>query len=279
MRALPLFALLGLLALAGCNQEKVILGGQPRPKLYKNIFSFSPSTSELAAKMDIEFKGRTSACDYPDPVKNAPAVVNLKPNYELLAKMKPDLIVADKALFSDEELKRATEVSGADLVTMDVHSIDDFILFIQRLAGKVGGEIRANEYADEIYNARQRAQNTVLSPVPTAAILIGDAAGGYMIAGTKTFTADLIRSAGAKIVGPEATEFVPANLEQLVVWNPDFIFINDNSKGLLSDSRLASLKAIKSRHVGAVPSAILLRAGARVAQMISRASQFLHEAK
>lgn len=274
MRSAP-WALLALFVIAGCQGERMTLGGKPRPKIYKRVVSLSPSMSEITTKMDLVLVGRTAACNYPENIVQAAVVAEVKPNYERLLQVKPDLVVVDKALFSEAEIAKIKATAKSDVIEMDVHTVDDLIDFIDALAGRIGGELPAQKYLDDIRKQRAIAQASKPARGVNAVILMGDSAGGYMIAGRGSFTADLIRSAGASVLGPDADKFVPANLEQLLTWNPDTIFVPGKADSLLKDPRLASLKAIKSGRVAAASPDLMLRAGARVDGMISRAAQFI----
>ncbi|MBL8049439.1 MAG: ABC transporter substrate-binding protein [Chthonomonas sp.] len=272
-------AVLAILVMAGCKEESNGYGGRPRPKIYQKVVSLSPSMSELSSKMDLQLAGRTAACNWPDTLKALPVVCEVKPNYELLASMKPDLVIVDGSLFSDAEISKVKEASKAEVVEMNVHTVKELTDFLDSLAGKVGGELSAHRYIDQIETAVRTAKLDAGAQPKNAIILMGNGVGNYMIAGRSSFTADLIRSAGANVLGPDDDKFAPANLEQIITWNPDVIFVPGSAAAIMKDPRLASLKAVKNGAVAGANADLLLRAGSRVDGMISRATQFIQQGK
>jgi iron complex transport system substrate-binding protein len=67
-----------------------------------------------------------------------------------------------------------------------------------------------------------------------------------------------IRRSGGRNVASEIPGFAPSSIEQLLVWNPDVILLNNFEPGLspaelLEDPRLQSLSAVRQRRVYLFP--------------------------
>lgn len=266
--------MLGALLLAGC-QETVPIGGKPRTKRYQKVISLSPSTTEI---IGINFgppifAGRTEACNYPTVAK-VPIVAGVKPNYEMIAKIKPDLVVYDKSLYSEADIAKIKQISGADIFELSADTIDQQLDFMYRLGSSTGTEVGISEYADKVLAARDRARGVAPSPKPRVAVLMADAGSEYMGAGTGSFQADVVNASGGDPIGPEGNRFVPVNVEMLVSLNPDVIIVSGDPEVVLKDQRLASTNAIKNKRVARVNPDVLLRAGYRVDQLIRSLSNF-----
>ena len=99
-----------------------------------------------------------------------------------------------------------------------------------------------------------------------------------MIAGTKTFTADVFKEVGGTPVGPDVDHFVPVNPEVLASLNPDVIIV-PSTKGtaahdvqsIYSDPRFKSTNAVKKNRVVTMDEDILLRRGSRVDHLVTGA--------
>ena len=258
-----------LAALFGCQGAQT-LGGTPAPKTYRKIVSLSPGTTELIlsfGQMDV-VKGRTESCDFPESAKQIPIVASVKPNYEKLAAIKPDLVLYDATLTSEDDLEKVKQIGGVDVFGMEVHSLNEFIDWLYRFGTKTGTETMISEYVDKLQVARERAIATASKPAAKVAVLLGDPTSGYMIAGKNSFVADIVRASGAEAVGPEDKIFVPMNVEALLALDPDVIFTGGDAAKILQDPRLKTIKAVKNRKVARVNPDVLLRAGSRVDQLI-----------
>ena len=281
--------LLGLLVLSlclGCSKRVQLAGGVLPPKRPTTLVSLSPSTTEIGAKLynSIQLVGRTESCNYPPSMVGAvPVVAGVKPNYELIAAKKPSVIFLDSSLYSKADIEK---IKGLGSAVMDFHtdSVKEFIQKIRECGTLVMGETEASDYADKIQNAVDTAEASPLSPSPKAIVLTGGN-GSYLIDGTKSFQADVLRTVGATPVGPDGERFSNLNPETLLQLNPDYVFLatpgekkEDGEKvinGFRSDSRFANLKAVKENHVLGIPEDILLRAGGRVDILITALSKVL----
>jgi len=258
------FTLLPLLVLSGC-QPAAPFGGRPPAKFINSIVSLSPSTTEITANFGRadKLKGRTSSDNFPMTMGAVPIVCDVKPNYEKIAAIKPDLIVYDVSLYNEADIAKIKEL-GFEAYPMDVHTVADFTDWLYRYGTKIGAETNIAEYVDRIETEARRGRGLKLRDVPQVAILMGDTPSEFMIAGLKTFQADLVKQAGGSPIGPDAAQYVPLNVEQLIALQPSVILTTGNPEAILKDPRLASLPAVKLKRVARLTPDIMLRRGARV---------------
>ena len=257
-----------LLLLAGCKTDPNIVAGTPRPKEYKTVISLSPSTSELLGatnKAGLLLKGRTRACNFPADVPQAPVVCDVKPDFEKIAKIHPDLILYDKDLFSDSDIAKLKTL-GADMFILDATTLDKFEAEAASLASMVGGETPMSEYIDRVNKAVQTARASGDENKNTTVAMISPGKGGeHYIAGTDSFQAEEIRLAGAKPIGPKSSKFEVLSPETLLKDDPDFIVTGGDPTDFVKDSRFAGLKAVKTKgHVFGIKDDIAYRRGFRV---------------
>lgn len=283
-RALPLLFLIVLAFLSGCADKAVKLPG--RPKFYKRVVSLSPGTTELVAiNGDSQtLKGRSAACNYPPNIVGAiPVVASVKPDYEMIQGLKPDLIVYDKGLYSRQDIDKLKS-TGADTFAIDANTVDDFIKQCYEMGSLLGWESRFNDYIQKIVTEEQTLQAAPFDPKPKVAIVMPGAGGQDYICGSDTFLGDVVRIAGGEMVGPKTSQFVLLNPETLVAANPDVIITNGSKTNsemtvqqvnlILNDPRFKTVNAVKNKRVKPLDSDVLLRRGERVDDLM----QGIHDA-
>jgi iron complex transport system substrate-binding protein len=220
--------------------------------------------------------GRTEFCNFPAIDPSVRVVMRgTKPNYELIANLKPGLVVYDADLFAQTDIDKFKEL-GIETFAIKGRTLDEFIDCLYRLGARVGDEINLSSYVDKIYSAREAAIVAAVSPKPKVAILMPGDGTEHMIAGLGSFQADVLRAAGAEPVGPDANQFVTMSAENLVSLNPDVVFVSGNAESVLDDPRLQSIAAVKNKRVAVVNPDVLLRRGVRVNLLISELSNALH---
>ncbi len=263
------FLLLTVFVISGC-QKPAAVGGSMRKKHYLTAVSLSPSTTEIVTShmSAVKLLGRTESCDFPDAIKTVPVMGGVKPNYERIAKARPDVILYDEALYNPADIERLKQLN-IELLPYGPKTVDEYNDWLVRASAKIGGETEISEYIDRIVAAR----TTNLAEATTkrrVILLLGGSTGEYMAAGTKTIQADFLRASGFEPVGPDADKFVTINVEQLLLDKPDAIVVAGDAARVLADPRLKSLGAIQAKRVVSVsdPNTIL-RAGARVDQLLS----------
>ena len=277
IRRTLLFIAIASLMLIGCGdaEKEIYSKNPPNPKKVIAGISLSPGTTEIwcALSPAAGLRGRTSSCDFPESVvTKVPVVADVKPNYEMIQGIRPDLIVYDADLYSDADVAKLKETK-ADLLALKADTIKDLEAFYYDLGRLLGCETNASSKVDKI----EDEINIVRSNKPKAglkvAAIAGDPSTGYLVAGTKSFLADVIRTVGGEPVGADSRIWTQANLEALIAMNPDVIFVAADKSGnaadkVLGDARLSSINAIKKKQVFGVNSSVLMRKGSRVPEML-----------
>ena len=253
--------LVALLFVAGCKPPQQF-GGIPRTKVYHAIVSLSPSTSELLSQYSIQFVGRTKADNYPTSINSIQIVADLKPDYEKLTRLKPDLIVLDPKLYSPAEIEKLKTIT--EVYPFEANSLDEFYTASYKLGNKIGGETAIMDYVDKI-RRQARSSEGEKTPNPVKGVMIiPDTSGHHMIAGAKSFQADMTKIMGANPVGPDSNKFESLDPEYLMTQNPDVIFLAGDSKSFLADTRFANLKAVKEHMIVEIDPDKILRVGSRI---------------
>ena len=277
MRRAPLvlafLAFLTALLAAGCQQAQM-LGGKDRPKRYAKIVSLSPSTTEILAGNGVRLAGRTAACDYPaQSVGAVPVVAAVKPDYEALSRIRPDLIVYDAELYGDAEIRKLAG-TGATMFRFDPKSLDEYERAVYEMGSLTATETGLSSYVDRVNAEAENAQADPPTPKPKVAVILPDASGRHLLAGTQGLRAECVRLAGGDMVGPASNRFEPLSPEFLVKEDPDVIILAGKREDFERDARFARLKARRNANVYGLPQDLILRRGARVDKLIDN----LHKA-
>jgi iron complex transport system substrate-binding protein len=262
-----LFALLSVVLMApGCRPQTTFTGGTLPPKVYRTAASLSPSATEIVGSraFNVAIVGKTPYCNFPATQVRVPIVmIGVKPNYEKLAELQPDIILYDDALFSQADLDKLKDLK-IETYAISGHTIEEFVDCVYRLGSKLHAESNMSEYVDNIESAVSAAAGEPL-PKPLKVAVISPGEGSeHLIAGKSSFVADMVRKAQGDPVGPDADKFVPLNAESLVSMNPDFIVCAGKADAIRKDPRLQSINAIKNHQVLEAEEDKLVRRGGRV---------------
>lgn len=264
---------LSSLAITGCEKTATI--SVPRRTVsYQHVVSLSPSSSEILSTCAMVFEGRTKSCDFPDSVKSKAVYADLKPDYEKLTALKPQLIVLDSDLYSAEDKEKLT-ATGAKLFEFKATTIDELIKEMFTLGNLLGSETNIQSYVDRILRERKVAEGDAPSPRPKAVLILPDSGGHHMIAGTKSFQADVMKSIGTDPVGPDSTKFEMMTPEFLFQANPDVIIVAGESKTFLADTRFSNLNAVKNLQIFGNTQGMWVRKGGRVDTLLEQAHRGL----
>jgi iron complex transport system substrate-binding protein len=250
-----------VLILSGCQPNQ-----NDQTKFPFTVVSLSPSATEIVAtygKPEM-LVGRTQACNYPSKVKDVSVVAFIKPNYEKILSIQPDLIVFDPTLFSSNEVERLKGCTKK-MLPLYAKNIEQFEQSLKNLESCSRAKISTKSYVERINRfIDQNLKSSINLNCKVAILLDVENRKEYWIAGKKTFQADLLKKIKVNVMGPEHNHFEKVNLEHLLFENPDVIFTKADMQTMLEDKRLASLQAIRKKRVYGIDADILLRAGARV---------------
>jgi iron complex transport system substrate-binding protein len=253
-----------------------------REKVLRTAVSLSPGTTEimLASIGNVRLLGRTAADDWPEgSVNSVEVVASVKPNYERLTALKPDLIVYDAALFGKADVDKIKSLTKAEVFAIQANTIEEFTKEMYVLGSLTASEARMNDYVNRILAEIGTARAEPLTPTPKVAVILPGDGGRDYIAGKSSFVASAVEAAGGEPVGPDDSKFVLVNPEALLGMNPDVIVVSGTKQdmrgamALLKNPRYQTLNAIKQKRVKVINEDVLIRRGARVDQLIKALHQ------
>jgi 5'-methylthioadenosine phosphorylase len=237
------------------------------PHSFETIVSLSPGTTEIIESEGAgqSLKGRTAADDYPTMVSSVPIVASLKPDYEKIRQLSPDLVVYDSSLYNSSDLDKIKAICPTTY-GIDANSVGDFEKQLYVLGDMLNVQTTMNDYVGRIVDAAQQAEGDRPKNPPKVAVVMPGDGGSPLIAGTSSFVADVVKLAGGIPVGPAADRFVPISPENLVQEDPDIIIIptkaasaKKDAATLMNDSRLKTITAVRNGALKALDSDVVLR--------------------
>lgn len=262
-----------LAVMAGCDSGPVI-GGKPRDPAQAKVVSLSPATTELTSKFDVGMgiAGKTANCNFPPSGNQTAQIVmsGTSPDYEKIAEIKPDFVLYDKSLFSENEISKIDQM-GFKTLPWDPKTFEEYRTQLFTLSSAIGGEMTTSEYIDTVYRGFGQAKGVLKEKgltEPPMMFLIGEP-GAYLAPGTSSFWADIAKSCGLKMAGPDAAAYAPINVEAIIQAAPQFILTSDGvGAKVLKDPRLQGIPAVKNKRVFDMNPDILVRRGARIDTLV-----------
>jgi ABC-type Fe3+-hydroxamate transport system substrate-binding protein len=185
-------------------------------------------------------------------------------------------VVYDGDLFSGDEVEKIRQL-GIETFAFSPKNLKEYELLVTQLASRAHRELTASTQLDSIHGSILMARQDAPNP-PVTGMFVTVGGGDYLVAGTKSFLADIASNAGIKVVGPDTTKFEPMSAEAIVQANPSMIFVaGREAQGLevARDPRLAAVRAVQSEQIYAVDPDLLLRRGARVKLLIDSLSRIM----
>ena len=273
-KALLFGGLLGTLVFGGCKPPL-----PPGIKFVRPVWtavSLSPSAAELLSITSVRLVGRSASDNYPKSVIGVPVVGNIKPDYEQIASIKPNVIVYDPSIYNSTDIEKLKALN-IPLATIEGDTVEAYIQSVFKLGQATQSETALMDYIERLNKEVSVCRSDPIVPAPKTAIVMPSRNSNPMVAGTKSYYADLVRIAGGDPVGPPSNKFEPINAEALLALNPDAIVVpadKGDYSALTNDPRFAQLKAVKTGKILGVDQDYILRRGERA----DDALKHLHDA-
>ncbi len=151
----------------------------------------------------------------------------MAPDLEVMTKLKPDLILSAKSLQSSlDESLNGMEMNKAYLPT---DSFDDLKLSFKALGTYFNQTEKMNEKMQRILNEENELiERTKGKELPKVMLMIGTS-DAFMVMNEKSYLGSLVERIGAENIATTVLNakdtYSPMNMEEVVVANPDMIFV------------------------------------------------------
>ncbi len=275
------FAQLLLAVLCGCTQpdaDKPLIPVRDDlqrevrvPVSPDRVLSLAPSLTEIiyAAGAGHKVVGVTTADDYPAVVLSLPRFSALPVNFEAVAALEPDLILASDQINSPQDAATLAAI-GLPVYFVGVRTLDDMLKSIRTVGYLLGTSPAANRTADSLEaSLAALADRTAAVQIrPSTLFLVGDAT--LYAFGKGSYMHSMIALAGGKSVTRDHNMASPVLTDEYVLTRKPEVIIGSfgmdhSSETLLEHHRTWDLvPAIVQGRVYSVPGDYFLRPGPRL---------------
>ncbi len=260
----------------------------------QRIVSTSPSITETLFALGVGSRvvGVSTYCHFPAEVNKLPKVGTfLKPNVEVIARLKPDLVIVQRLPNPVRAQLQGLSIPVAEFDSKgDLRQNLDSILSIGKAAG-VEPAARALISRIEGRLAALRSKNAGRNP-RSVVFIVGRNPGelqGLVVVGAGSYLSELLEIAGGKNVFADSKQaYVKVSLESLLRRNPEVLIDMGEMADTTGVTEMAkqkvihlwatrtTLTAVRERRVYAVASDIFVVPGPRMGDAAEAFAKLLH---
>jgi iron complex transport system substrate-binding protein len=262
------------------------------PAKATRVVAMSPTVVELMYAVGAVPVGRPSSADYPPEAKSVPGFgTSYQPNYEEIANMKPDLIIADAII--DKDLAEQLAKLGAPVFAVKVDSFNGVTRGLRLVGALTGNKDAGDAAAKKLDDKLASVKSKISGNGPSVIVLAAAGPGQFIASRDNSYLGDLLKLLGAKNVvtsgDPENFRFPgfsDYSPERIVEKNPDVVLALSlggppgtpkTSEALKSNAALSTINAVKQGRVFEVdPAPYLQSAGPRVSQVLDELPRLLY---
>ena len=253
------------------------------PADVKRVVSLAPNLTEIvfALGRGDQLAGDTDFCDYPPAAKKKPHVGGpLNPNFEQIASLKPDLVLATS--INRRETVDALDRLGLPVYLTDPHSVDEMVATVEHIGNAMNSAETAGPLVSDL-RARLADLDRRLAGTQPRRVLFVVWTDPLISIGRGTFVADALRHAGAQSVVDAASEWPRVSLEEIIRLQPEFlVFVSAHAgdtqhdiDALRSRPGWRELDAIRHRNIVVISDAII-RPAPRMLDAIEQLARSIH---
>ena len=252
------------------------------------IISLAPSNTEIlfAIGAGAQVVGRDDFSDYPAEAKSLSNIggSNGKYDYEKIASLKPDLVIASE-LNTPDQVKSLEDLKITVYYLSNPTNLEGMFANLVLVGEMTGHKAQAETLVASLRLRVKAVQNKVSSVTNRPSIFYEldatDPAKPYT-AGPTTFIDQLIQIAGGvNIAGSLNTPWPQLSLEEILVKNPDMILLGDAAYGNSPEQvkqrpGWTDLKAVKDGNIQVFDDNLVSRPGPRMVDGLEILAKIIH---
>jgi iron complex transport system substrate-binding protein len=248
------------------------------------IVSLAPSLTETVYALGLQDRlvGDTDFCDYPaDAQKKTKVGGAINPSLEVIAHLKPDLVLVTKHLNTLDTVHSLDALGIASYAT-DPRTVDEIIASSKRLAEVLEAPEAGISVAEDLQKRLGVLQQKIggLAPRKVLFVVWTDP---LISIGKDTFIADALRRAGGESIVDSKQDWPQVNLEEVARLQPEFlIFAESHSEKMPQNFDVLAtrpawriLNAVRNRNYAVISDAVN-RPAPRIVSAIEDLAAKLH---
>lgn len=192
----------------------------------KRIISLVPSQTELLYDLGLgeQVVGITKFCIHPQEWFKSKARVGgtKKINFDKIAALNPDLIIANKEENTKEEIEYLQNLYP--VFTSNISNLEESLIMIKSLGEIVGKTQESIQLISDIETKFKELSGVLKPKNPTVLYLIWEKP--YMSIGKDTFIDDMLNRCGFNNIISENKRYPEISEKELIEFRPDYIFLS-----------------------------------------------------
>jgi iron complex transport system substrate-binding protein len=251
--------------------------------LVERVLTLAPSLTELvfAAGAGDRLVGAAEADDYPPAVDTLPRFDSLPLDFEAIATLRPDLVLATDQVNAPGDVDTFADL-GIPVYFFSYRGLDGMLESLRTVGGLLNTEATANAAADSL-SARidqLRHRTDTLNHRPLTLFLIGDET--LFAFGSESYVHDLIALAGGRSATANLDTQAPVLTEEFVLTTQPEVIIGafgpdyDPARLVGLHPTWRSVPAVEQGRVYSLDPDLVLRPGPRLVQGAYRMAELLH---
>jgi iron complex transport system substrate-binding protein len=244
----------------------------------QRIVTLTPSATEILYAVGAGSKvvGVDNYSNYPASVARVTKLDGLNPSREVLASLRPDLIVISDQTMTFQKAQQESRLYGAPLFVTNASNYTGVELDIAKMGADFGSAAQAAKVTRSMQSTLLFVQKKIAGR-PRPSVFVAIWTKPLMTAGGSSFISNLVWLAGGNDIAAKSAPYSNFSLERLVVANPQIIITGAlNVQSVKSAFKGLNLRSISANHVYGLPEDISVRPGPRLAQGLMRAARMLH---
>jgi iron complex transport system substrate-binding protein len=276
-----------VLLVAACQSRAENAHARPPSGDPQRLVVLTPSLVEIAFALGLGSRivAVTSFATYPPEAAKLPKVGDfLQPNTELIASLKPDLVLMDAVQVNAQASLKA---AGIYTLAVPVESVEDVRAAIRSVGAATGRQAAAGALIDQIDGDLKAASGRPAGATRPRVLFAVDRELGSLrnlvCAGPGTYLDDLIRRAGGEnVLGDAKLRFFRVAPEEIVARKPtvilDAVHTADAARAREDWRALPTVPAVREGRVYVLNDPAFVTPGPRLGQMLRRLAELMHQA-
>ena len=240
------------------------------------IISLTPSITELLYTFvdSTRIVGRSVWCDYPEALKNLPAVNSYPIDIEAIVRLKPDLLLVKKGMISLAEIAKLEQLH-VPVFVQKYDLLKDIEASTRTLVEITKGDSLKMEHWLALLNTDSLSYSTYKKCIAIVSV------SPIYVFGKATFVSELMYLAGGEnIVDIADKEYPAVDVEYIIQQNPEvFLFSSEDQKKLFFQTYpvLKNCTGYKTQHLFMIDDSVLSRPGIRLPELKDSLVSIMHK--
>jgi iron complex transport system substrate-binding protein len=263
--------------------------GKNKPK---RIVSLAPNITEILFSLDAgdRIVGVTSFCNYPPEALSKTKIGGFtNPNLELIASLKPDLVIATPNVGNREAVLNMERVIDAEVLLFKVENIEHLNNMIEGIGAAIHEEKNAFMLSQSIHSQLQSFQKKADS-MDRKKLLLSLSINPIISATSNSYPGILATIAGADLIPTlpknqaQINSYPIVSLEEIIDLNPEVIIqttMEPNDKAYEAElkrfwEQWSSLTAVQNHNVFVISGDLILRPSPRATDGVKLIFNLIH---